>query len=83
MATQNITYTDKEQGQVNSNPVEQTFTFEDANEIKDVVNNNATEINTKIAKNVGATYTTNEITTVTQAEYDALTPVATTLYFIV
>ena len=38
---------------------------------------------TSIQKNVGTTYTTNAITTVTQAEYDALTPVATTIYFIV
>jgi len=36
-----------------------------------------------LEKNVGATYTTNEITTVTQAEYDAIgTPDANTLYFI-
>jgi len=43
-----------------------------------------TQLNSKIAKNVGATYTTNTITTVTQAEYDAIgTPDATTLYFIV
>ena len=38
---------------------------------------------TSIQKNVGTTYTTNAITTVTQAEYDALTPVATTIYFII
>lgn len=36
-----------------------------------------------IQKNIGATYTTNSLTTVTQAEYDALTPDATTIYFIV
>ena len=36
-----------------------------------------------IQKNVGTTYTTNSLTTVTQAEYDALTPDATTIYFIV
>jgi len=36
-----------------------------------------------LEKNVGSTYTTNEITTVTQAEYDAIgTPDANTLYFI-
>ena len=37
----------------------------------------------KISKHVGATYTTNAIQTVTQAEYDALTPDASTLYFII
>lgn len=37
----------------------------------------------KISKNVGTTYTTNALNTVTQAEYDALTPDATTIYFIV
>jgi len=36
-----------------------------------------------IQKNIGTTYTTNSLTTVTQAEYDALTPNATTIYFIV
>ena len=37
-----------------------------------------------IQKNIGATYTTNSITTLTQAEYDALVGVdANTLYFIV
>ena len=44
---------------------------------------NTTNISNKIDKNVGATYTTNSLTTVTQAEYDALTPNATTIYFIV
>jgi hypothetical protein len=39
---------------------------------------------TSIQKNVGATYTTNALTTLTQAEYDAIdTPDATTIYFIV
>ena len=44
---------------------------------------NVTAISNRIEKNVGTTYTTNAITTVTQAEYDALTPVATTIYFII
>jgi len=44
---------------------------------------NVTAISNRIEKNVGATYTTNAITAVTQAEYDALTPVATTIYFII
>jgi hypothetical protein len=39
--------------------------------------------NVAILKSVGATYTTNAILTVTQAEYDALTPNASTLYFII
>ena len=38
----------------------------------------------KISKNVGTTYTTNSLTTVTQVEYDAIaTPDANTIYFIV
>jgi hypothetical protein len=37
----------------------------------------------KISKHVGVTYSTNAIQTVTQAEYDALTPNASTLYFII
>ena len=42
-----------------------------------------TGLDYKISKNLGATYTTNALSSVTQAEYDALTPVATTVYFIV
>jgi hypothetical protein len=38
--------------------------------------------NVAILKSVGPTYTTNAILTVTQAEYDALTPEPTTLYVI-
>jgi len=44
---------------------------------------NVTAISNRIEKNIGTTYTTNALTTVTQAEYDALTPDATTVYFIV
>lgn len=44
---------------------------------------NTTNISNKIDKNIGATYTTNALTAVTQAEYDALTPDANTIYFIV
>ena len=41
-------------------------------------------VDDKISKNIGATYTTNNLTTVTQAEYDAIgTPDANTIYFIV
>lgn len=36
-----------------------------------------------IEKSVGSTYTTNNLLTLTQAEYDALTPDANTIYFIV
>ena len=36
-----------------------------------------------IEKSIGSTYTTNNLLTVTQAEYNALTPDANTLYFIV
>jgi len=42
-----------------------------------------TIFNNKIAKDIGATYTTNAVKTVTAAEYAALTPNAQTLYFIV
>ena len=38
---------------------------------------------TALQKNVNTTYTTNAITAVTAAEYAALTPVATTIYFVV
>ena len=45
---------------------------------------NVTAISNRIEKNIGTTYTTNALTTVTQAEYDAIdTPNATTIYFIV
>lgn len=37
----------------------------------------------KISKSEGPTYTTNAIVTLTQAEYDAITPDTNTLYFIV
>lgn len=39
--------------------------------------------NTKLDKSVGTTYDINALSAVTQAEYDALTPSATTIYFIV
>lgn len=38
---------------------------------------------TALQKNINTTYTTNAITAVTAAEYAALTPVATTIYFVV
>ena len=45
---------------------------------------NVTAISNRIEKNIGTTYTTNALTTVTQAEYDAIdTPDATTIYFII
>ena len=40
-------------------------------------------LTTSLQKNVNTTYTTNAITAVTAAEYMALTPVATTIYFVV
>lgn len=40
-------------------------------------------LTTSLQKNVNTTYTTNAITAVTAAEYLALTPVATTIYFVV
>ena len=39
--------------------------------------------NNSLQKNINTTYTTNAITAVTAAEYAALTPVATTIYFVV
>ena len=44
-----ITYTDKEQGKVSTLPVTKKYRFEDANEVKTVVNNNAAETNTNTA----------------------------------
>ena len=44
---------------------------------------NWTTFNNSLQKNVNTTYTTNAITAVTAAEYLALTPVATTIYFVV
>lgn len=45
---------------------------------------NVTAIGNRIEKNIGTTYTTNALTTVTQAEYDAIdAPDATTIYFII
>jgi hypothetical protein len=40
-------------------------------------------LTTSLQKNINTTYTTNAITAVTAAEYMALTPVATTIYFVV
>ena len=54
-----------------------------SDEDKPISTAQATEFDNKIDKNVGATYTTNVLTTVTQTEYNALTPDANTLYFIV
>jgi hypothetical protein len=42
-----------------------------------------TQVDAKIAKFDGTTYDINALSAVTQAEYDALTPSATTLYFII
>ena len=42
-----------------------------------------TQLDAKIAKFDGTTYDVNALAAVTQAEYDALTPSATTLYFII
>ena len=42
-----------------------------------------TALDAKISKSDGATYDVNALAAVTQAEYDALTPSATTLYFII
>jgi hypothetical protein len=44
---------------------------------------NWTTFNNSLQKNINTTYTTNAITAVTAAEYAALTPVATTIYFVV
>lgn len=42
-----------------------------------------TQVDSKIAKFDGTTYDINALSAVTQAEYDALTPSATTIYFII
>jgi hypothetical protein len=42
-----------------------------------------TQLDAKIAKFDGTTYDVNALAAVSQAEYDALTPSATTLYFII
>jgi hypothetical protein len=42
-----------------------------------------TTVSNFLEKNTGTTYNTNNLMTVTQAEYDALTPDADTIYFIV
>jgi len=42
-----------------------------------------TQVDAKIAKSDGTTYDINALSAVTQAEYDALTPSATTIYFII
>ena len=48
------------------------------------ISTNVTAISNRIEKNVGTTYTTNALTTVTQAEYDAIdTPDSATIYFII
>jgi len=48
------------------------------------ISTNVTAISNRIEKNVGTTYTTNALTTVTQAEYDAIdTPDSSTIYFII
>jgi methyl-accepting chemotaxis protein len=48
------------------------------------IETNVTAISNRIEKNIGATYTTNALTTLTQAEYDAIDiPDETTVYFIV
>lgn len=49
-----------------------------------VSSNIQTQLDSKIAKSVGSTYTTNSILTLTQAEYDAIgTKDPNTLYFII
>jgi hypothetical protein len=42
-----------------------------------------TQLNNRIEKNIGATYTTNALTTMTAAEYAASSKDANTLYFII
>ena len=46
MAQPKITYNDKVQGQVNPAPIEEKYTFGDANQVKDVVNAHADQIDT-------------------------------------
>jgi hypothetical protein len=51
--------------------------------INSVTSNVQTQLDAKIATYDGATYDVTALAAVTQAEYDALTPSATTLYFII
>lgn len=44
---------------------------------------NVVDIGERIPKSINTTYTTSAITTVTQAEYDAITPNSETIYFII
>jgi len=85
MAATLITFDDKVQGRdLPLVPITEKLRFEDVNEIKDAINDNAALTDNRIEKNVAATYTTNTVTTLTLAEYNAIgTPVATTLYFII
>ena len=68
----------KTSGLLTTNP--EDFIFVEENNIKQYAK--PEDVDLKIDKHTGATYNTNAIQTVTQAEYDALTPVAGTLYFI-
>lgn len=54
MGASKITYTDKEQGQSNSFPTIQKFTFGDANELKAAINNHADLIDNNVSTKTGA-----------------------------
>jgi len=69
-------------GTINSIPVA-TITSDIATNASNI-ETNVIAISNRIEKNIGTTYTTNALTTLTQAEYDAIdTPDATTIYFII
>jgi len=69
-------------GTINSIPVA-TITSDIASNTSNI-ETNVIAISNRIEKNIGTTYTTNALTTLTQAEYDAIdTPDATTIYFII
>ena len=57
MAATKLTWNDKILGQVNPNPIEQKFTFEEVNELRDAFNANADDIdaNTNAASNAQST----------------------------
>ena len=69
-----ITYTDKAPFQTNENiPIENKCTADDMNEIKEVVNTNADELENKQPKEEGKGLSTNDFTNEYKQKLDALT----------
>lgn len=70
MAVESIEYTDKEQGQPNDEPIAKQWRYLDANEVKDVVNNNATELTAVISdvstNTLGLAAVVDDVTTLSE-----------------